>query len=204
MVNDDSDDKTATRTKPRSRGSDFRSLRILVIEPRGRYCKSVWCAIGIGLAHVFIGATVMTALLFHLNVGSFSELELCLEHLHDQIRNEEIRRRTRFTDIGQRVGKEQGYVLLLGELADVGVPRSYIELELRQWLVGSIAFTAQAICTHFPAILRYCLWHNGNAFSMQVQRFIRNCTWCNRYCNSYIGGHIASNWALWFITRSLF
>ncbi|XP_039757367.1 uncharacterized protein LOC120631754 [Pararge aegeria] len=81
MVNDDSDDKTATRTKPRSRGSDFRSLRILVIEPRGRYCKSVWCAIGIGLAHVFIGATVMTALLFHLNVGDLHAV-LCTVAYH--------------------------------------------------------------------------------------------------------------------------
>nr|XP_034832793.1 uncharacterized protein LOC117989534 [Maniola hyperantus] len=57
------------RPKTRSRGSDFRSVRILVIEPSEHYCKTVWCAIGVGFTHIFIGATVMAILMFYLSMG---------------------------------------------------------------------------------------------------------------------------------------
>ncbi|CAG9788036.1 unnamed protein product [Diatraea saccharalis] len=39
-------------------------LKILVIEAKGEYYKTVWCAIGLGLVNVMIGAVNMTALLY--------------------------------------------------------------------------------------------------------------------------------------------
>ncbi|CAK1543092.1 unnamed protein product [Leptosia nina] len=44
-------------------------LRILIIEPSGKYCRSVWCAIGLGAVHIFIGATVMSVIIFSIKVG---------------------------------------------------------------------------------------------------------------------------------------
>ncbi|XP_037293363.1 uncharacterized protein LOC119189000 [Manduca sexta] len=41
-------------------------IKILVIETKGEYCKTIWCAIGIGLSHVMIGATNMAVLFYYL------------------------------------------------------------------------------------------------------------------------------------------
>ncbi|XP_046968249.1 uncharacterized protein LOC124535892 [Vanessa cardui] len=50
----------------KSKSSNLRTLRILIVEPRGRYCRTVWCAIGVGIVHVLIGATIMVILIYSL------------------------------------------------------------------------------------------------------------------------------------------
>ncbi|XP_045773485.1 uncharacterized protein LOC123872925 [Maniola jurtina] len=80
MLNEVSSNDNA-RSKPRSRRSEFRSVRILVIEPSRKYCKTVWCAIGVGFTHVFIGATVMTILMFYLSMGDLHAI-LCTVAYH--------------------------------------------------------------------------------------------------------------------------
>lgn len=54
------------KSKQQEKKSRHNPLRILIIEPSGRYCRSVWCAIGLGLVHILIGATNMSVLLYAL------------------------------------------------------------------------------------------------------------------------------------------
>ncbi|CAH0399989.1 unnamed protein product [Chilo suppressalis] len=68
-----SDMKSAfnTKDKEHSKGNlKFAGpLKILVIEAKGDYCKTVWCAIGLGFANAMIGAVNMAALLYSVEVG---------------------------------------------------------------------------------------------------------------------------------------
>ncbi|RVE43800.1 hypothetical protein evm_011571 [Chilo suppressalis] len=60
-----------TKDKEHSKGNlKFAGpLNILVIEAKSDYCKTVWCAIGLGFANAMIGAVNMAALLYSVEVG---------------------------------------------------------------------------------------------------------------------------------------
>ncbi|CAB3247388.1 unnamed protein product [Arctia plantaginis] len=48
----------------------FAPVKILVIESRGEYYRTVGFAFGVGLTHMFIGATTMVTFMYSLNTGN--------------------------------------------------------------------------------------------------------------------------------------
>lgn len=47
----------------------FAPVKLLVIESRGEYYRTVGFAFGVGLTHMFIGATTMVTFMYSLNTG---------------------------------------------------------------------------------------------------------------------------------------
>ncbi|XP_047508609.1 uncharacterized protein LOC125052013 [Pieris napi] len=72
---------TNRKSKQHEKKSRHNPLRILIIEPSGRYCRSVWCAIGLGLVHILIGATNMSVLIYAMMKGD-THAALCAIAYH--------------------------------------------------------------------------------------------------------------------------
>ncbi|XP_050668477.1 uncharacterized protein LOC126967831 [Leptidea sinapis] len=56
-------------------------LRLIIIEPRGRYCRAVWCAIGLGVVQLTLGATNMAVLIYTLKTKDMHAI-LCMVAYH--------------------------------------------------------------------------------------------------------------------------
>lgn len=63
------DPAAVAKAKTRSAIRFYRPIHVLVIDAKGAYCRTVWCAVGLGLANVFIGAVNMVALMYTLSKG---------------------------------------------------------------------------------------------------------------------------------------
>ncbi|XP_045499894.1 uncharacterized protein LOC123697423 isoform X1 [Colias croceus] len=62
----DNEGKKEKTGESKNKSSKRIPLRILIIEPSGRYCRTIWCAIGLGTVHVLIGAVVMSVIMYSL------------------------------------------------------------------------------------------------------------------------------------------
>lgn len=53
-------------------------IKILIIEPKAEYCRTVWCSVGVGITHMCVGATNLSILHYSVMSGDSHATVCCL------------------------------------------------------------------------------------------------------------------------------